>query len=146
MCWSTPSRRVQNSCQQCSACCSRVFTAVGSTPSRRYLWRSASVNAVPLVVNASNSLACPVFSSDNKESLLAVALFDSHTLSRVGASARGSVLDDPRQVWRHSVGAHRGDRDGGVGGLHHLAVPHKHRDALAAFGAIEDQVAGQRLR
>jgi hypothetical protein len=38
-----------------------------------------------LVVNASNSLAWPVFSSDNKESLLAVALLDSHTLSRFGA-------------------------------------------------------------
>src|SRR5215213_1279340 len=63
-----------------------------------------------------------------------------------GPTARGSVLDDPRQVWRHSVGAHWGDRDGGVGSLHHLAVPHKHRDALAAFGAVEDQVTGQRLR
>src|SRR6202011_1124173 len=58
----------------------------------------------------------------------------------------GSGLDDAREVWRHAVGAHRRDRDGRVGGLHHLAVPDKQCDALAAFGAIENQVAGQRLR
>src|SRR6202041_2397268 len=63
MCLSRSSWRVENSCQQCSACSSRVFTAVGSRPSRPYLRRSASEKAVPLVVNASKRAACPRFSS-----------------------------------------------------------------------------------
>src|ERR1700694_6321902 len=76
------SRRVENACQQCSACWARVFSAIGSRPSRPNSRRSAWVKAVPLVVNASNSLACPVFFSDIEKSPSApVLLRDSYTLS-----------------------------------------------------------------
>src|ERR1700753_1708873 len=70
MCLSRSSRRVENSCQMCSACSSRVFTTVGNRPSRPSVRRSSTVNAVPLVVKASNSLACPRNSADIDSSSL----------------------------------------------------------------------------
>ena len=54
--------------------------------------------------------------------------------------------DDAGQVWSHAGGADRRNRDDGIGGLQHLRVSQKHRDTLAAIGAVEDQVAGERLR
>src|SRR5258705_10925977 len=82
MCLSRSLRRVENSFQQCSTCCSNDFSASGSRPSRPYARRSAWVKAVPLVGNASNSLACPVFSSVTREPLLPLPRLHSHTLSR----------------------------------------------------------------
>src|SRR5882757_1527675 len=70
MCLSRSWRRVENSCQQCSTCSARVFTAVGSRPRRPNLRRSSIVKAVPLVVKASNSLSCPRLSSNIEKSLL----------------------------------------------------------------------------
>src|ERR1700733_11151838 len=70
MCLSRSSRRVENSCQQCSTCSARVFTVVGSRPSRPNLRRSSTVKAVPLVVKTSNSLAWPRPSSDIEKPLL----------------------------------------------------------------------------
>src|ERR1700681_1487153 len=55
-------------------------------------------------------------------------------------------LDDPGQVWSHAGGADRRNHDDGIGGLKHLPVSQEHRDTLAAIGAEEDQVAGERLR
>ena len=52
--------------------------------------------------------------------------------------------ENPDQVRRHSIGAHRRDLDD-VAHLQHLPVPEVHRDALRAFRTVEDQVAAARL-
>src|SRR3954454_3498372 len=54
--------------------------------------------------------------------------------------------DDAHQIRRHAIGAYRRHRHGRVGGFDHLSVADEERDALAALGTVEDQVAGQRLR
>src|ERR1700757_4038231 len=89
MCLSRSSRRVENSCQQCSTCSARVFTTVGSRPSRPKLRRSSTVNAVPLVVNASKSLAAPRFSLDIEGSSLCHEGFGLH-LERLLQAGRSS--------------------------------------------------------
>src|ERR1700758_1599132 len=94
MCLSRSSRRVENSCQQCSTCSARVFTTVGSRPSRPKLRRSSTVKAVPLVVNASNSLACPRLSSDIEKSSLGHRSFGLH-LKRLLQAGRPSPQTVP---------------------------------------------------
>src|ERR1700733_2994714 len=80
MCLSRSSRRVENSCQTCSTCSPRVFTTVGSRPSRPNLRRSSAVKAVPLVLKASNSMACPRFVSDIDKSSLSDWSFRFHLI------------------------------------------------------------------
>src|ERR1700742_837007 len=85
MCLSRPSRRVENSFQECSTCWSRVFSAVGSSPSSPYLRRSSWVKAVPLVRSASNNNSCPGLLSDT-----------------VGPSSRRGRLREPVYQLFHS--------------------------------------------
>src|ERR1700733_4818495 len=138
MCLSRSSRRVENSCQQCSACFSSVFTAGGSRPSRPNLRRSSTVKAVPLVVNASNSLACPRSLSDMEKSSLSHGGLGLHfvRLLKAGRSSTQTVpdllvpgsFDEPFGLVQHrfglqvAVGVYLASSDCGHGGVHRLGV------------------------
>jgi len=75
-------KRFQKATQQFVVDRVRVVATSAMRDARNAAAFSAWVKAVPLVVNASNSLACPVFSSDTREPLLPLPRLDSHTLSR----------------------------------------------------------------
>src|ERR1700722_5759860 len=85
MCLSRSLWRGENSCHKFSAFSTRVFTTVGSRPSRPNFRRSSTVNAVPLVVKASNSFACPRFSSDIDKSSLSDWSFLLHLVGLLQA-------------------------------------------------------------
>src|ERR1700682_2398911 len=131
MCLSRSSRRVENSCQQCSACWARVFSAIGSRPSRPNSRRSAWVKAVPLVVNASNSRACPVLSSDIEKIPFCRSTFVTATrYPGAWPNGRASRVEDFTEEPGDDLGLRR-ERRVRSGDLTHDAVARRHHCYLS---------------